>query len=65
LELLKNAPSAVTYDHLSERIWGEEAENNIGKLKVHINHLRRKMDEIGLKDPIHNVSGLGYLFKPV
>lgn len=65
LELLKNAPSAVTYDHISERIWGEEAENNIGKLKVHINHLRRKMDELGLEDPIHNVSGLGYLLKPV
>ncbi len=59
--LINNSPNIVPLNTLSEIVWGDYYEGAINSLKVHINHLRKKI-EIDPENPqiIFSKSGLGY-----
>lgn len=63
--LLRNAPRTVSAAELSAQIWKESKPGSISALKVHISHLRRKL-EPNPKKPIYLLTqrGEGYSFSP-
>jgi len=60
-ELIRNAPDVVTYQALSEALWGDSYEGATNSLKVHIRHLRVKIEK-NPSDPrmILNKTSVGY-----
>jgi DNA-binding response OmpR family regulator len=44
-ELIRRSPNVVPYSVLTSAIWGDECEDAIDTLKVHIRHLREKIEE--------------------
>ena len=65
-QLIRNAGTVVTYSDLSEVIWGVEFTGASDSIKVHIRHLREKL-ELDPSKPklILNKPGIGYfLDKP-
>jgi two-component system KDP operon response regulator KdpE len=42
--LAADAGKVLTHRHLLERVWGAYAADNAQQLRVHINHLRRKLE---------------------
>ena len=65
-ELMRRAPNVVPYNVLIRAVWGDEYEDATDTLKVHIRHLREKIED----DPAHpriilTKTGYGYyLVKP-
>lgn len=63
-KLMIAAPYTATYSQLTESLWGEDSEDNIKKLKVHIQYLRAKIQKPCNASPIIiNRSGLGYFIR--
>ncbi|AII59004.1 MAG: response regulator transcription factor [Dehalococcoides mccartyi] len=63
-KLILAAPNTATYTQLTEHLWGEDNEENIKKLKVHIQYLRTKIEKsTGNSSVIINRSGLGYFLR--
>lgn len=63
--LVRNAPDVVTYQALSDSIWGDNYDRMMDSLKVHIRHLREKIET----DPSHPTmiltkTGVGYYTIP-
>jgi Response regulators consisting of a CheY-like receiver domain and a winged-helix DNA-binding domain len=63
-KLIMVAPNTATYTQLTECLWGEDNEENIKKLKVHIQYLRTKIEKTtNISSVIVNRSGLGYFLR--
>ena len=61
--LVRHEGRLVTYGHLLKQIWGPNAANDTNLLRVHIGHIRRKLEP----DPstphyFHTEAGMGYRF---
>ncbi len=59
--LIKKAPEVVSYNTLAQSVWGDDYLSSTDCLKVHVRHLREKLES----DPsnpkiIRNKSGTGY-----
>lgn len=59
--LMKNAGKVVSQEDLLEHVWNEEANLFTQTIKVHINNLRNKLNEMGRADFIRTVKGKGYV----
>jgi two-component system, OmpR family, response regulator VicR len=61
--LMRNAGKAVSHTSIAERIWEEDYPDAVDAIKVHIRHLREKLEEDpGHPELIITKSGIGYLF---
>ena len=61
--LLRNAGHAVSRAMITEQVWGYGFDTYSNLIDVHINHLRKKVDQdFGLK-LIHTVKGVGYMLE--
>ncbi len=58
--LARHAGRLVPRERLVRAIWGTGAGERVNDLKVHISHLRRKLEENGGVNLIREGSGLGY-----
>ena len=63
--LASNPTHLITKETLAENIWGDKAEmaTTFDFVYSQIKNLKRKLNEVGLKDYIKVVYGLGYKFK--
>jgi len=60
-QLMRNAGAVVTYSDLSELIWGVDFMEASESIKVHIRHIREKLEAYNGKSKlILNKSGVGY-----
>ena len=60
---MRNAGAVVTYSDLSDLMWGVEFNGASDSIKVHIHHLREKLEaEPGKPKLILNKQGVGYYF---
>lgn len=64
IHLAKNPNQVWSQEQLYDSIWGIDAVGNFETVKVHMTHLRRKLEKGGLPPHfIKTVRGFGYLFK--
>lgn len=61
--LIKNKEKIVTREELMNYMWNSDLYVDDNTLSVNINRLRKKLEEIGLKDYIETRRGLGYIIK--
>ncbi|MDB8804926.1 MULTISPECIES: response regulator transcription factor [unclassified Romboutsia] len=61
--LIKNKEKIVTREELMNYMWNSDLYVDDNTLSVNINRLRKKLEEIGLKDYIETRRGLGYIMK--
>ncbi|QZY55166.1 response regulator transcription factor [Crassaminicella profunda] len=59
--LIKNKGSIVSRDVLMEYLWNSNVFIDDNTLSVNVTRLRRKLEEIGIKDVIETRRGLGYM----
>jgi DNA-binding response OmpR family regulator len=60
-QLMRNPGNVVSYASLAEAMWGDEFLEAIDSIKVHIRHLREKLEaDPGKPQIILNKSGIGY-----
>jgi two-component system KDP operon response regulator KdpE len=60
-QLMRNAGAVATYSDLSDLMWGVEFDGAPATIKVHIHHLRDKLEvEPGKPNLILNKQGVGY-----
>ncbi|NFG25454.1 response regulator transcription factor [Clostridium botulinum] len=59
--LIKNQNSIVSRDILMETLWSSDIFVDDNTLSVNITRLRKKLDDIGIKDAIETRRGLGYI----
>jgi DNA-binding response OmpR family regulator len=58
--LLRHKNATVTRAMLGQDVWREPGWTLTNVIDVHINSLRRKLEQPGRPQPIHTVRGLGY-----
>ena len=64
--LVRNSGRLVTSKELLKTVWGPEYGNETNYLRVHIAHIRRKMEpEPSMPRYFHTESGMGYRFEPL
>jgi two-component system copper resistance phosphate regulon response regulator CusR len=61
--LLRNAGHAVSRAMITEKVWGYGFDTYSNLIDVHINHLRKKLDEDFEPKLIHTVKGVGYMLE--
>ena len=44
-ELMKNAPDAATHSAIAKAVWGSADSSAVDSIKVHVRHLRKKIEE--------------------
>ena len=59
--LIDNKGSIVKRDSLMEYLWKSDYFVDDSTLNVNINRLRKKLEEIGIENPIETRRGLGYI----
>lgn len=59
--LILNKEKIVSRDELMEYLWSSEAYVDDNTLSVNVTRLRKKLEEIGLKNVIETRIGLGYI----
>ena len=59
--LINNKGNIVKRDSLMEYLWKEDYFVDDSTLNVNINRLRKKLEEIGIENPIETRRGLGYI----
>lgn len=59
--LMKNKGSVVTRDDLMDYLWSSDLFVDDNTLSVNITRLRKKLQEIGFKEPIETKRGIGYM----
>lgn len=59
--LMKNANQIVTREMIAEEVWKEETATWTNVIQVHINQLRKKLEQTGQPAILHTVRGQGYL----
>ena len=64
LELLvRNAERVLSYDVITDRVWGYDEAPASNALQVFVALLRRKLEADGLPRLVHNVRGVGYVLR--
>jgi two-component system, OmpR family, response regulator MprA len=64
LELLaRNAEQVLSYDVITDRVWGYGEAPASNALQVFVALLRRKLEAEGLPRLVHNVRGIGYVLR--
>ena len=64
LELLvRNAEQVLSYEVITDRVWGYGEAPASNALAVFIGFLRRKLEEDGRSRLLHNVRGVGYVLR--
>jgi two-component system response regulator MprA len=64
LELLvRNAEQVLSYDLITDRVWGYGEAPASNALQVFVTLLRRKLEVDGLPRLLHNVRGVGYVLR--
>ncbi|HEX4483891.1 MAG TPA: response regulator transcription factor [Solirubrobacteraceae bacterium] len=64
LELfLRNPRTVLTHGVIYDRVWGYDFGPASNALRVYVGYLRRKLQEIGARDLIHTVRGVGYVMR--
>jgi two-component system response regulator MprA len=64
LELLvRNAEQVLSYDMITDRVWGYGEAPASNALQVFVALLRRKLEVDGLPRLVHNVRGIGYVLR--
>jgi two-component system response regulator MprA len=64
LELLvRNAEQVLSYDMITDRVWGYGEAPASNALQVFVALLRRKLEAGGLQRLVHNVRGVGYVLR--
>ena len=61
--LLRNAGHAVSRAMITEQVWGYCFDTYSNLIDVHINHLRKKVDQDFESKLIHTVKGVGYMLE--
>jgi two-component system response regulator MprA len=61
--LLRNAEQVLSYDVITERVWGYGEAPASNALQVFVGFLRRKLDDGGHQRLVHNVRGFGYVIR--
>ena len=61
--LMRNAEQILTRTMILENVWGYNFDTSSNIIDVHINHLRKKVDENFPQKLIHTIKGVGYVFK--
>ena len=59
--LIKNQKSIVSRDILMETLWNSDIFVDDNTLSVNVTRLRKKLEDIGIKDAIETRRGLGYI----
>jgi DNA-binding response OmpR family regulator len=59
--LMRHAGRCVSQEELLEHVWNDDANLFTQSIKVHINNLRRKLEEAGAAGFVATVKGKGYL----
>lgn len=64
LELLMLNPRMVlSHSVIYDRVWGYDFGPTSNALRVYVGYLRRKLEEVGARDLIHTVRGVGYALR--
>jgi len=64
LELfLRNPRQVLSHSVIYDRVWGYDFGAASNALRVYIGYLRRKLQEIGARELIHTVRGVGYVMR--
>jgi two-component system, OmpR family, response regulator MprA len=64
LELLvRNAEQVLSYDVITDRVWGYDEAPASNALQVFVALLRRKLEADGMPRLVHNVRGVGYVLR--
>ena len=64
LELLvRNAEQVLSYDVITDRVWGYGEAPASNALQVFVTFLRRKLEANGRQRLVHNVRGVGYVLR--
>ena len=59
--LMRNAGNVVTYSSISKAIWADDFPDSHDSIKVHVRHLREKLEKNPAQpEIILNQSGVGY-----
>jgi two-component system response regulator MprA len=61
--LLRNAEQVLSYEVISERVWGYGEAPASNALTVFVGFLRRKLEDGGRQRLLHNVRGVGYVVR--
>ncbi|MFL0168804.1 winged helix-turn-helix domain-containing protein, partial [Candidatus Clostridium helianthi] len=59
--LINNKGNIVKRDSLMEYLWKADFFVDDSTLNVNINRLRKKLEEIGIENPIETRRGMGYI----
>jgi DNA-binding response OmpR family regulator len=62
--LLLHADEVHSAERLLEHVWDEHADPFTNTVRVTISNLRRKLDDVGGRQPIETVTGRGYRLVP-
>ncbi len=64
LELfMRNPRTVLTQSVIYDRVWGYDFGAASNALRVYVGYLRRKLAEIGARELIHTVRGVGYVMR--
>jgi two-component system response regulator MprA len=64
LELLMLNPRRVlSHSVIYDRVWGYDFGPASNALRVYVGYLRRKLEQVGARDLIHTVRGVGYVLR--
>jgi two-component system response regulator MprA len=64
LELfLRNPRQVLPHSVIYDRVWGYDFGPASNALRVYIGYLRRKLQELGARDLLHTVRGVGYVMR--
>jgi two-component system response regulator MprA len=64
LELfMRNPRQVLSHSLIYERVWGYDFGASSNALRVYIGYLRRKLEDAGARELIHNVRGVGYVLR--
>lgn len=61
--LIKNKGNIVSRDKLMNYMWNSDVFVDDNTLSVNVNRLRKKLEELGLKDYIETKRGMGYIMR--
>jgi two-component system response regulator MprA len=61
--LIRNAEQVLSYDVITDRVWGYGEAPASNALQVFVALLRRKLEVDGLPRLVHNVRGVGYVLR--
>ena len=61
--LLRQSPSIVSREKILEKLWDDYTYVDDNTLSVNVTRVRKKLEEIGIKNALETVRGAGYRLK--